>query len=337
MATTRLTDVIVPETFTAYVVQNTLQKTALIQSGAVVPNSAITDQLRAGAESFNIPYWLDLGDTEANIVNDDPAVFSTPLKLTSGKQIVRKSFLHNSWAAMNLASELSGDDALKRIQDRTVAYWDRQAQRRLIASLQGMLADNVTTNSSDMVHDITGQAGNAALFSAAAVIDAAGTLGDRMDGLTAIGMHSVIYKRALANDLIATIPDSQGGFIKTFRGMGVIVDDGLPVVNIEPDEEEPEILAYTSVLFGPGAFGYGVTEPRIAAGTEVENLPSAGKGGGQQILHTRINLALHPLGYQWKEASVAGASPTIAELAAASNWDRVVERKAVPLAFLLTK
>lgn len=330
MTTTRLVDVIVPEEFTAYIVQNSLEKTTLVDSGAVVLNDAISAQLRAGAESFTIPYWLDLGNEEANVVNDDPAVFSTPQKITSGKQIVRKCFLHNSWAAMNLASELSGDDALNRIQDRVIAYWNRQMQRRLIATLQGIQADNVANDESDMIHDITGETGDAGLFGASAVIEAASTLGDRMDSLSAIAMHSTIYKQALANDLIETIPDSRGGFIRTFRGMGVIVDDGLPITNVEPVPEEPPILAYTSVLFGPGAFGYGASEPRVAQGTEVENLPSAGKGGGQQVLHSRMNMALHPLGYQWKESSVAGASPLIAELADAANWERVVERKAVP-------
>lgn len=337
MATTRITDVIVPEEFTAYIAQDSLEKTALVQSGAVVTNAAIAEQLRAGAESFTIPYWLDLGNEEANVVSDDPAVFSTPLKLTSGKQIVRKNFLHGSWSAMNLASELAGADALARIQDRVSAYWARQAQRRMVATLQGIQARNVASEDSDMVHDITAGVGDAGLFSAAAVIEAAGTLGDRMDALSAIAFHSTIYKRALANELIETIPDSRGGFIRTFRGMAVIVDDGLPVTNIEPDEEEPAILAYTSVLFGPGAFGYALTPPTIAEGTEIENLPSAGKGGGQQVLHSRVNVGLHPLGYQWKESSVAGASPAIAELALPANWERVVERKAVPLAFLLTR
>lgn len=331
MATTRITDVIVPDEFTAYIVQDTMEKMALMLSGAVVKNDAISAQLQAGAESFTIPFWKDLGNEEANIANDDPAVFSTPNKLTSGKQIVRKSFLHNSWAAMNLASELSGDDALKRIQARAIAYWDRQAQRRLVSSLQGILADNVAHDASDMVHDITSETGAAAKFSASAVIGAAATLGDRMDGLTAIGMHSTIYKQSLENDLVSTVPDSQGGMIKTFRGLAIVVDDGLPVVDLGAGK-----VAYTTVLMGPGAVGLGISEPRVAAGTEVENLPSAGKGGGQQVLHSRINLALHPLGFQWKEASVVGASPTIAELAAAANWDRVVERKAIPLAFLLT-
>src|SRR6056297_1550856 len=118
MAVTRLTDVVVPSEFTDYVVQNTMETSALVQSGVVARNAAIEDQLTAGADSFTVPFWNDLADDEANIANDDPAVEATPRKLTSEKQIVRKSFLHKSWSAMNLASELSGSDALTRIQDR---------------------------------------------------------------------------------------------------------------------------------------------------------------------------------------------------------------------------
>lgn len=330
MAVTRLADVIQPDVFTDYIVQNTMEKTAFFTSGVAARNAVIEEQLRAGAESFSVPFWLDLGNDEANIANDDPAVFSSPYKVSAGKQIVRKCFLHNSWSAMNLASELSGSDALARIQSRVVAYWDRQAQRRLVSMLNGILADNIANDSEDMVEDISGASGSAANFSATAVIDAAGTLGDAMRDLLAIGMHSDTYKAALKGDLIATVPDSQGGFIQTFRGLAVIVDDGLPKV-------VDTSTIYTTVLFGPGAIGYGMAPPRIADGTEIENLPSAGRGGGQQVLHSRANLAMHPIGFQWKEDTVAGQSPTIAELAIADNWDRIVERKAVPLAFLKHK
>lgn len=327
MATTQIIDIIEPSQFTAYVVENSVEKSALVQSGIVTRNAQIDAYLTAGAESFSVPFWKDLANDEANIVNDDPAVLATARKLSTGKQIVRKSFLHSSWAAMNLASELAGADALARIQDRAAAYWARQAQRRLIATLNGIRADNVTNDASDMVTDISALVGDAAKFSAAAVIDTAGTLGDSLRDLVAIGMHSATYKAALKADMIATMPNSQGGFIQTFRGLGILIDDDLPLT----------AGTYTTVLFGAGAVGYGMTAPRIAAGTEVENIPGAGNGGGQQVLHSRVNLAMHPLGFAWKEVAVVGNSPTIAELATATNWDRVAERKNVPLAFLVHK
>lgn len=233
---------------------------------------------------------------------------------------------------MNLASEISGSDAMARIQSRVEAYWNRQMQRRLIASLNGILLNNVATsanggNDGDMVVDISGETGSAANFSATAVIDAAATLGDRMDELSAIAMHSDLYTAALKSDMIETIQDSQGRPFRTFRGLAVIVDDGLPLAS----------GVYTSVLFGAGAVGYGFADPRIADGTEVEKLPSAGRGGGQEVLHSRANVAIHPLGFNWLEGSVADESPSLAELALAANWKRVAERKAVPLAFLKSK
>jgi len=326
MATTQLADIIVPEAFSAYTVQNSVERNAFFSSGVAVPNSAIVQQLQAGAESFKIPYWLDLPDTEADIANDDPTDDSTPGKLGTVKQTVRKSFLHGSWSAMNLASELAGANALAQIQSRAAEYWNRQFQRRLISSLKGILADNVANDSGDLLLDVSALvSGNT--FSASAMIDAAGTLGDAMNSLTTIAIHSTIYKKMLSDDVVETLPASGGGFIQVFRGLRIVVDDSLPVATD----------VYTSVLFGSGAVGYGVTAPRVAAGTEIENAPSAGNGGGMQTLHSRVNLAVAPLGFTWLEGSVAGESPTIAELALAANWDRIADRKAIPMAFLKTK
>lgn len=320
MATTRLADVVVPEEFTSYITQNTMQKSALVAAGVAVRNAEIEAQLTAGADAFTVPNWFDLGDDEANIVSDDPAVDAVPRKLVAGRQTIRKAFLHNSWSAMNLASELAGDDAIARIKDRATAYWTRQLQKRLIATLNGILADNEAANAGDMVFGTAATA-----FDATAIINAAATLGDSMRDLSAVAMHSDVYAQALRDDLIATERQSDGGFIQTFRGLAVVVDDGMPFDDVTD--------TYVTALFGAGAIGYGVVPPRIAEGTEVENKPSSGNGGGQQILHSRVNLAVHPAGFSYVGIPAA-VSPSLAELADAANWQRVFERKAIPLAFL---
>ena len=197
MPVTQIADVVVLAEFTAYQVQNSLVSTALFQADVLVKNGEMESQLQAGAQSFTVPFWNDLGETEADITNDDPTVLSVPLKLTAGKQVVRKSFLHQSWSDMSLASELSGDNALVRIQDRISAYWDRQFEKRLIASLKGVLFSNVAQNCGDMVNDISGATGDAANYSGTAVIDTALTLGDRLGDGESIAMHSAIYGEAL--------------------------------------------------------------------------------------------------------------------------------------------
>jgi hypothetical protein len=183
-----------------------------------------------------------------------------------------------------------------------------------------------------MVHDISALSGDAANFSAEAVIDTAATLGDRLEDCRAIAMHSAIYTEALKNDMIEFIPQSQGLPIKTFRGLAVLIDDNL----------SPAAGFYMTVLFGPGAIGFGISTPTQGYGTELQRVPAAGNGGGQSILHSRFNIACHPLGFAWNDApagnAIVGDSPTIADLAVGAHWTRVVsQRKSVPLAFLISK
>ena len=323
--TTQLADVVIPQEFTAYTIQNSVVSTALFESGVLVQNGEISSQLHAGAQQFVSAYWNDLPDVEADITTDDPTVLSVPQKLTSGKQIIRKSFLHCSWSSMALASELAGSNPLQVLQNRVTAYWDRQCEKRVIATMNGVLQSNVANNSGDMVYDVTGA--TTSTFNANAVIGAAATLGDRLEDVKFIAMHSAIYVTALQNDEIQFIPQSQGLPIKTYRGLGVLIDDNL----------SPAFGVYTTVLFGLGALGYGLTDPRVAPGTEVYHLPQAGNGGGQDTLHSRVNLAIHPLGYQWVEGNLATDSPAIADLSSGTHWLRVAPRKAIPLAFLLSK
>jgi hypothetical protein len=329
---TQLADVVIPTEFTIYQVENSIVSTALFQAGVLVKNNVIAEQLSAGAEQFTIPFWRDLGEVEADITSDDPTQLAVPQKFSAGRQIVRKSYLHQSWSAMDLASELSGSDPISALQGRVLSYWDRQWERRLIASLRGVLASNVANNASDMVVDISGQTGAAASFSAAAVINTAATLGDRLEDVKAIAMHSAIYSGALANDLIQFIPQSQGLPIKTFRGLGIIIDDNLT----------PAAGVYTSILMGVGAVGFGASEPRMGFGTELFRVPAAGNGGGQTVLHSRMNVGMHPLGFAWSDGTgttaIALDSPSMADLANAAHWSRAAtSRKSIPLAFLISK
>ena len=324
---TQLVDVVVPAEFTAYQVQNSMISTAFYQSGVLVPNAVIQTMLAAGGDSFTIPFWLDLPQAEADIVNDDPNSLSVPQKMSANKQIVRKSYLHESWSSMNFAAELAGSSPLAALQSRILTYWNRQYEKRLFATLNGIVAANKANNAGDMVMDITANAGNAANFSAEAVIDAAATLGDKLEDVKAIAMHSYIYTQALKNDLIEFIPQSKGGYITTFRGLAVTIDDALA----------NNVNQFVTVLFGAGAIGFGVSAPLMSPGTELWRYPDRGNGGGNDVLHSRFNIAIHPIGFQWLEGAVAGESPSIAELANPLNWNRVIERKAVPLAFLLSK
>ncbi|MGL4357066.1 MAG: hypothetical protein ACRCTP_25125, partial [Aeromonas popoffii] len=72
MATTQISDVVVPSEFGSYIVANSLESLALSNSGVMVRNEMIDAALAADGDTFTVPFWQDLGDDEANISSDDP-------------------------------------------------------------------------------------------------------------------------------------------------------------------------------------------------------------------------------------------------------------------------
>lgn len=335
MATVQLSDIIDVTVFRDLPAVNSPEKTAFFESGIITRNGLLDELANSAGKTAELPFWKDLdGSVEVNYSNDNPASIATPQKVVQGEQIARKAFVNQGWSATDLASELAmGPRAMEHIRARTDAYFTRQWQRKLIASCNGILADNVASNSSDMVIKVaaeaTGSVTSSTLFNRDAFTEAAFTMGDAKDSLRAIAVHSAILKQMVKNDDIVYIPDSQGQLtIPTYMGLRVIVDDGMPV-----RAGTTSGFVYTSMLFGEGAFGYGVGSPVMPV--EVEREAAQGNGGGLETLWVRNTWLLHPFGYK-STGTPAGVSFTNAELAAATSWERILERKLIPICFLQT-
>lgn len=342
MALVQLTDAIIPEVYLSYQTNDDPELTALFESGAAVRSPVLDEAANTAGSVTHIPFWKDIDPTDEPNYSDDTTNEATPDKLGSGEQIARVAYLNKGMSAADLVSELAGSDPMVRIRNRYSTYWQRQWQRRVIASLVGVLADNVANDAGDMVEDISIADGNAAtaanLWSRTAFTNAAFTLGDRFQATNSIAVHSMVYKRMVDNDDIEFIPDSQGRLvIPTFMGRRVIVDDGMPV-----EAGGLSGFVYTSVLFQDGAIGHGSGSPRVPV--EVERKAGGGNGGGIETLWERKTWISHPFGFAFTSSSVTGGaatavqgrSATLANLRLAANWNRVVERKNVPLAFLKT-
>jgi hypothetical protein len=335
MATTRLADIIDVTIFRDLPQIEGPEKTRFFDSGVVTRNALLDELANAPGKSIELPYWNDLdGSTEVNYSSDDPASSATPQKITQGEQTARKSFVNQGWQAADLASELAmGGTAMEAVRTRTDRYFARQWQRRLIAATNGVLADNVANYSGDMVIDVASEsiAGQSATtrFNRDAFTEALYTAGDSAEIFTTIAVHSVVMAQMVKNNDIDFIPDSDGmATIPTYMGKRVIVDDGLTVTAGTTDG-----FKYNSVLFGSGAFGYGVGSPITPV--EIEREAAQGDGGGIETLWVRNTWLLHPFGFQ-QTGTPAGVSFTQAELALAAQWDRVLPRKNVPIAYLVT-
>ena len=336
--TVRISDVVVPEIFTPYVQQITEEKSRVIQSGLMGSSAVLSNLLAGGGLTFNVPGWKDLDDDAENISTDDPSTLSTPNKIGSATEIAVRMNRNNSWATMDLAAQLAGDDPMEAIANRVGAYWSRRLQAATIALVTGVFADNAAAPGgsehvqNDMTYDIKGGGYTAGVtdFSAEAFIDCALTMGDSMEDLVAVLVHSVVYARMQKNNLIDFIPDSEGRInIPTFLGREVIVDDSMPV----------NTGVYESWLFGRGALQFGQATPPVA--TETDRVAAAGTGSGQDILHNRVQWCIHPVGHKYAGTAANGGPSNAAtsnNLAAAGSWERVYsERKQIKLARLITR
>jgi hypothetical protein len=306
MAKTQIADVIVPEVFNPYVIERTAELSALVQSGIVVHNPELDRLASAGGKLINMPFWNDLTGTD-EVLSDSGAL--TPEKITADQDVAVLLMRGKAWSANDLAKALSGDDPMGAIGDLVAGYWARRRQATLISTLKGVFA---SASMAGNIHDISGGTGAAAVISGAEFINAKNQLGDASDRLTAVVMHSATFTKLEQDNLISYIPNSQGVVeFPTYMNKRVIVDDGCPVSG----------GVYTTYLFGQGAVGLGNGGAPVPTETDRDSL------AGDDILINRQHFILHPRGVRFNNASVAGSSPTNAELETAANWTRVYENK----------
>jgi hypothetical protein len=318
---TTLADVIVPELFTPYTVQKTMELSALFTSG-IVAHSADFDRLASEAAPLhNMPFFEDLSGDSENVVE---GASLTAAKITSKVDVSTTIRRAKMWSATDLSAALAGKDPMAAIGSLVARYWARDMQKELINTLNGVFGSYTDTNSNtvtplaDHILDISGETGNAAKISASAFIDACQLLGDAQGELTAVVMHSATKAYLKKQNLIQTERDSTSVEFDTYQGRRVIVDDGCPVAN----------GVYTTYLFGNGAVAYGNGSPVRFVPTELDRDKKL--GSGVDYLINRKAFILHPRGIKFTNLVRANAETVSrAELANAKNWERVYEPKAI--------
>lgn len=331
MSEVRFSDIYEPTVFSGTMQEAQAELNRFIMSGIAVDDPALTQKLSVGGHLGVITNYDPLTIDEPNYGNDVVGTTITNKKISQQTQTYR-AYSHNaSWGIMTMAKQLALQDPVQAIANRVGKYFATANEKRLIASCVGILADNVASNSSDMLETVaTNDAGavtDAERISATTIIDAEQTMGDQGDVLTAIAVPSIVAARLKKQNLITFIPNSRGEVnIPTYLGKILLVDDSMPTVT------DTNRITYTCILFGQGVFSWanGVEDFPV----ETYRAPAVGNGAGETVLHYRETKLLHPMGFSFDSGSVAGQSATLAELRLAANWSRKWTRKNIPLAFL---
>jgi hypothetical protein len=314
------------EVIQSYMDADPVTATPFFESGLIVNNPIISEVAASNTGIVELPFWARVSsDVEPNYSNDVYEDVAVPRAIGTGVLRARNGYLNEGFGSMDLAAEITGRDPLQRIAGVLDQFWREQAERRIVASLRGILNDAVAEGNG-MVHQALAADG----VTYEGLIDAQLTLGDAFGTVGGYVMNSAAFGALVKEDIAAVTRNRETNVVeRTLNGMPVIVSDNAMTLNGKP----------VVTLMGAGAFAYGIAQPRIPL--EYEREAARGNGGGASALWTRRNMIVHPLGYDFTSTSITGnATETTprsagwADLANAANWEMVADRKQVPIAFL---
>jgi hypothetical protein len=335
MALVRLSDLVFGENFNRATVEASVRRNAFAAAGVLVLDPAIAAFMSDQGFIVNMPHFKRVANDEPNASSDNPADVAVPKKIGMGNEIARKLARNQGWSSADLTAAFIQQDPLSVISDQIADYWAGVNQTTLLKICQGILADNVANDGGDMVKnvatDAVGAPTDAQLFSTDVMIDAAQTMGDAKGSLAAIAVHSVVHARMQKIGALVDTFDPETGTLlfQSFQGKRVIIDDDMPVT------QGTNRKTYTSILFGSGAFRQGLGTPKTP--NAVTRVEEQGNGEGVETLWNRRHEVIHPTGFAIAGTQISSnATPTYSALATAANWNRVFDRKNIPLAFIQT-
>ena len=328
MATLR-SDIIIPEVFTPYVIEQTTQRDAFLASGVVQPMTELN--ATEGGDFINVPFWKANLSGDFEVLSDSSSL--TPGKITADKQVAAILHRGRAFEARDLAALAAGSDPMAAIGAKVADYVANQRQKDLLSCLQGVFGSLNANTSSSAFFDlcIDSESGDTpTALSPRHVAEARAILGDQGDKLTAVAMHSKVYydlveRRAIdyvsTADARGTSTTQSGGSmaaayggevsVPTYMGLRVIVSDDVNTAGSGGSTE------YATYFFTQGAVASG---EQMAMQTETDRDILAKSDAMSIDLH----YVYHPIGAKW---TVGTTNPTQAQLATVGNWSKVYETK----------
>ena len=327
MATLR-SDIIIPEVFTPYVIEQTTQRDAFLASGVVRPMAELN--ATEGGDFINVPFWKANLSGDFEVLSDSSSL--TPGKITADKQVGVILHRGRAFEARDLAALAAGSDPMAAIGAKVADYVANQRQKDLLSCLKGVFGTLGNTSSSAAFFDLTidGESGDTpTVLSPRHVAEARSLLGDQGDKLAAVCMHSKVYydlveRRAIdyvsTADARGTSTTQSGGSmvaafgnptVTTYMGLRVIVSDDVQTEGSGGSSE------YATYFFTEGAVASG---EQMAMQTETDRDILAKSDAMSIDLH----YCYHPVGSKW---GVTTTNPTRAQLETVTNWSKVYELK----------
>ena len=326
MASTKISNVVVPEVYNPYVIGKSIELNKFIASGIATrdPDLQFPNMNRKvkGGKTIHIPFWKSLIDAtgaDDEILSDSSGL--TINNIEAGESVAAIHCRGKAWGANDLAGYFAGSDPMIAIANMDAAYWANREQHVLLKTLAG-ITDTTAGAIKDHVLDISGETDSAAILTNDAMIDAMYLMGDHVSQLGGIACNSATMAKLTKLNLIDTVRAADSPIeYKFYMGKPVIVDDAITATD----------GAHPIYFFGQGAIAFNEDTEGIEI-TETDR----DKVGGNDILITRRAFTMHPRGLSWV-GTPTGVTASNTELATAANWELADDIKNVPITKLIAK
>lgn len=327
MAITKLSDVVNAASmaaFTPFFQKAYHDNSVFLRSGIAATDPVIAARCAAagfGGKTINMPFWGDLNGDD-NVSSDSSDIQIS--KIDAGQDVAVITRRDKAFGITDLAVDLAGDDPMGWIASRLGAYWARRDQVKVLSTLKGIFTAS-TGAGKDLVYDISGGTGSAAVLGRDTLLWAAQLLGDKKANLTAVAMNSAAETLLTTIDAQSTLykPSEQGN-LATYNGKTLIVDD-----NLAYDSSTKVAEIY---LFGAGA----VALNDVPSKNPFEAGRDPLRNGGEDFVVSRHAGIAHIRGFKWS-GSASGATPTNTELETATNWTKVYDVKDIRVVKVICK
>lgn len=319
-----------PQAFGKYVERiPKTRKNELIKSGVLKGNQEIKNAFssQTGTAYAVLPMYGRIG---GNVQNYDGETDMNPQGSTTYERGVVVVGRMGSWVEKDFSTDITGGvDFMDNVAAQVSEYFEDVDQDTLLAILKGIFAMTGAKNLefvNNHTFDITEEEGEKA-YAGATTLNSAiqKASGDKKAKFTMAIMHSTVATNLENLQLLAYLKYTDANGVQrdltlaSWNGRVVLIDDNMPVEEIEAGEGVEAHTKYTTYLLGDGAIDY----ENIGAKVPFEMDRDPKTNGGQDTLYARQRKVFAPYGISYTKKSQSKLSPTNEELENGANWELV--------------
>jgi hypothetical protein len=320
-------DVIIPEIFTPYVIEQSTQRNQFLASGVVQPMAELN--ATEGGDFVNVPFWKANLSGDLEVLSDSTSL--TPGKITADKQVGVILHRGRAFEARDLAALAAGSDPMAAIGAKVGEYVANQQQADLYKCLEGVFG-SLTGSDSPAFDALRFDTSGATALGPRQVAKARAILGDQGDKLTAVAMHSACYYDLVERKAIDYVTNTEARLTTLATGASTINAVGGSVAAAYGDVSVPtymglRVIVSDDITNSAGNYAcYFFTAGAIASGEQAAMRTETDRDilAKSDAMSLDMHYIYHPVGAKW---AVTTTNPTRAQLATVGNWSKVYETK----------